>query len=65
MLSVLSKDGDKGYYIMTDAWFDQYLYQIAVGRQQLSAEVAAVLDQEAVVLPPWDPMGSLARASRI
>ena len=59
------KDGDKGYYIMTDAWFDQYLYQIAVGKQQLSAEVAAVLEQEAVVLPPWDPMGSLARASRM
>ena len=29
------------------------------------ASVAAVLAQEPVVLPPWDPMGSLACSSRI
>ena len=50
---------------MTDAWFDQYLYQIAVGRDQLAPDVAAVLEQEPIMLPPWDPMGSLARLSRI
>ncbi|KAJ1823499.1 bleomycin hydrolase [Coemansia sp. RSA 2599] len=53
--------GNKGYLTMTDRWFDQFVYQIVLDKADLSSEVLAVLDQDAVVLPPWDPMGSLAK----
>ncbi len=54
--------GDKGYMIMSDAWFDEYLYEVAVSKQYLAPEVVHLLETEPVVLPPWDPMGALATA---
>jgi bleomycin hydrolase len=54
------ESGHKGYLVMSNAWFDEYLYEITVHKQYLSEELLAVLETEPVVLPPWDPMGSLA-----
>ncbi|CAF3825569.1 unnamed protein product [Adineta steineri] len=51
---------DKGYLIMTDEWFDEYLYEVVVDKKHLSKEVLAVLDQEPIILKAWDPMGALA-----
>lgn len=56
------KPGDKGFFQMTDSWFDEYTYEVVVDRRHLSPEVLAVLEQSPVELEPWDPMGSLARA---
>ncbi|KAJ2008019.1 bleomycin hydrolase [Coemansia thaxteri] len=53
--------GNSGYLTMTDRWFDEYVYQIVLEKSDLPKEVLAVLDQDAVVLPPWDPMGALAK----
>ena len=55
--------GDKGSMIMSDQWFEEYLYEVTVNKQYLSAELLAVLDTEATILPPWDPMGALAKAA--
>lgn len=55
-----SLPSDKGYYLMTDAWFDEYMYQIIVKKSDLSPELKAVMDTDPVVLPAWDPMGALA-----
>lgn len=52
--------GKKGYFIMSDQWFTQYMYQVVVNKKYLSKEQLAILDTEAIVLNPWDPMGSLA-----
>ncbi len=52
--------GDKGYFQMTDAWFDQYMYEVVVHRRYLEDGLLKALDEEPIVLPPWDPMGSLA-----
>jgi bleomycin hydrolase len=54
--------GDEGYMTMTDRWFEEYLYEVMVSRQFLSPEILAILDTAPVVLPPWDPMGALAKA---
>lgn len=56
------KLGDKGYLVMSDAWFDEYVYELAVGRKFLSEELQQIFTQEPIVLPPWDPMGALAIA---
>ncbi len=56
------KGGDKGFMVMTDAWFDEYLYEVLVDRRYLPQELLPTLDAEPVPLPPWDPMGALAAA---
>ncbi|MBN2380955.1 C1 family peptidase [candidate division WOR-3 bacterium] len=57
------KVGDKGYFVMSDAWFEGYTYEIAVEKKYLPKELLHVLDTEPVRLPPWDPMGALAHCS--
>jgi len=57
------KVGDKGYFVMSDRWFDEYLFEVVVARAHLPKRVLKALDTEQpIVLPPWDPMGSLARS---
>ena len=53
---------DKGYLCMTDEWFGEWVYQVAVDRAILDPKILAVLDTEAIVLPAWDPMGALAKS---
>ncbi len=55
------KVGDKGYFVMSDRWFDEYMFEVVIDRRHLPKRVVKVLDTEPVVLAPWDPMGSLAR----
>ncbi|MCL6454334.1 MAG: C1 family peptidase [Alicyclobacillus sp.] len=52
--------GNEGFYVMSDAWFDEYMYQVVVDKKYLSDELRQALAQEPIVLKPWDPMGSLA-----
>ena len=53
--------GKKGYFVMSDQWFDQYMYQVVVKKSYLSPELQKALSEPPIKLPPWDPMGSLAR----
>nr|WP_296474825.1 C1 family peptidase [uncultured Acetatifactor sp.] len=52
--------GEKGYYVMSDDWFDEYMYQIVVDKKYLPEELVAEYETEPIMLEPWDPMGSLA-----
>jgi bleomycin hydrolase len=52
--------GEKGYFIMSDSWFDEFNYQVVINKKYLTSELLGQLKQEPIVLPPWDPMGSLA-----
>ncbi len=54
------KNGNKGYFVMSDAWFDQYVYQIVIDKKYLSPELQQAWETKPVELKPWDPMGSLA-----
>jgi bleomycin hydrolase len=54
------KVGSKGYFTASDAWMDEYTYQIVVRKEFLTAEELAAYEAEPVVLLPWDPMGALA-----
>lgn len=49
-----------GYLCMTDEWFSEYVYEVVVDQKYVPEEVLAVLEQEPIVLPAWDPMGALA-----
>lgn len=54
-------NGRKGFFVITDSWFDQHMFEIAARREALPVELRDAIDQEPIVLPAWDPMGSLAR----
>ncbi|MBQ6394749.1 MAG: C1 family peptidase [Atopobiaceae bacterium] len=50
-----------GFDSITDPWFDEYVYQVVVDKKYLTDEQRSVYEtEEATVLEPWDPMGSLA-----
>lgn len=52
--------GNDGYLIMSDAWFDEYMYQIVVNKKYLDGDMLSALKTDPIELKPWDPMGSLA-----
>jgi len=52
--------GKNGYYVMSDEWFSEFVYQILLKRSYLSEEQLRAFDSEPIELCPWDPMGSLA-----
>ena len=54
------KGGNKGYYLMTDKWFDEYNYEIVVDKKYLPKRILELFDKDPVKLAPWDPMGALA-----
>ncbi|HEL2591284.1 TPA: aminopeptidase C [Streptococcus suis] len=54
------KVGDKGYFVASNSWMDEYTYQIVVRKEFLTQEELAAYQAQPQVLAPWDPMGALA-----
>ncbi|HEM3428737.1 TPA: aminopeptidase C [Streptococcus suis] len=54
------KVGDKGYFVASDSWMDEYTYQIVVRKEFLTPEELVAYQAQPQVLAPWDPMGALA-----
>jgi len=48
--------GHKGYLTMTDRWFEEYMFRLVVNKKFVPANILKVLDQKAIMLPPWDAM---------
>ena len=48
--------GYKGCLIMTDEWFDEYMFRLVVEKKYVPADVLKMLEQTPVQLPAWDPM---------
>ena len=48
--------GYKGNVIMTDEWFNEYMFRLVAERKYVPADVLKMLDQKPVLLPAWDPM---------
>ncbi len=53
-------NGRKGFFVMSDSWFDEHMFEIAARKSLLPTDLQEALEEEPIVLPPWDPMGSLA-----
>jgi bleomycin hydrolase len=53
--------GKDGFYTMNDSWFDEYVFEIAARRDALPGHLQRALGAKPIMLPAWDPMGSLAR----
>ena len=52
--------GFDGYFVLDDAWFGEFAFQILLNKSYFSKEQAEAFAQDPIVLKPWDPMGSLA-----
>ncbi len=50
------KTGHEGYLTMTDQWFDEYMFRLIIHKKYIDEDVLKILEQEAVLLPPWDPV---------
>ena len=48
--------GYQGNIIMTDAWFNEYMFRLVVEKQFVPADVMQMLEQKPIMLPAWDPM---------
>ena len=45
-----------GHLILTDPWFDEYMFRLVVERKYVPENLARLLDQKPIMLPAWDPM---------
>ena len=54
------KSGEKGYFLMSDKWFDEYNFEVVVDKKYLSKDILNIFKKRPIKLEPWDPMGSLA-----
>ena len=48
--------GYKGNIIMTDEWFNEYMFRLVVEKKYIPADVMAQMKQKPILLPAWDPM---------
>jgi bleomycin hydrolase len=48
--------GYNGNIIMTDEWFNEYMFRLVVEKKYVPADVMALLNQKPILLPAWDPM---------
>ena len=48
--------GWKGNIIMTDEWFNEYMFRLVVEKKYVPADVLDMLKQKPTLLPAWDPM---------
>ena len=52
--------GDSGFFTMDDQWFTDNVFEVVVPKSALPEDLASAVDSEPIVLPAWDPMGTLA-----
>ncbi len=55
-----TENGEKGFFVMNDSWFDEHVFEVAARTRYLPPKLRRALARPPIVLPPWDPMGSLA-----
>ena len=51
-----AKSGWRGNLIMTDEWFEEYMFRVVVDKKYIPAETLKLLEQKPQMLPSWDPM---------
>lgn len=47
-----------GHLIMSDKWFDEYMFRLVANKKYVPADILKILKQKPTLLPAWDPMFS-------
>ena len=53
-----ASSGHQGHIIMTDEWFDNYMFRLVINKKYASEKVLKASQQKPTLLPCWDPMFS-------
>lgn len=53
------KVGDNGYYVMSDAWFDNFVYEVAVRKDLLPEDLQQAFGTDPIILPYWSSFDPL------
>ena len=48
--------GFQGTLIMTDEWFDEYMFRLVVDKKYIPENILKILNEKPTMLPAWDPM---------
>jgi bleomycin hydrolase len=48
--------GYQGHLIMTDEWFNEYMFRLVVEKKYVPAKIMELLKLKPIRLPAWDPM---------
>ena len=48
--------GYKGHMIMTDEWFNEYMFRLVIKKCYVGQKYLDMLKQKPIMLPAWDPM---------
>lgn len=48
--------GYQGHLIMTDEWFNEYMFRLVVETKYVPARLQEMFQQKPIMLPAWDPM---------
>ena len=51
-----ASSGYQGNLIMTDEWFENYMFRVVVEKKYVPADILKLLEQKPIMLPSWDPM---------
>ena len=51
-----AESGYKGNLIMTDEWFEEYMFRVVVDKKYIPEATLRLLNQKPIMLPSWDPM---------
>ncbi|WEV72563.1 C1 family peptidase [Bifidobacterium sp. ESL0790] len=49
-------NGVDGYFVASDQWFSRFITELIIRKEFLSPETLAVIEQEPVMLEPWEPL---------
>ncbi|GFG32860.1 hypothetical protein Cfor_09294 [Coptotermes formosanus] len=52
--------GEKGYLVISRDWFTEFVFEVVVDKKFVPQEIMEVFTMKPIVLPAWDPMGTLA-----
>jgi len=53
--------GTDGFQLMTNDWFNEYVFQIIIHKSKLFDSEKELLFKDPLIVPPWDPLGTLAK----
>ena len=48
--------GHKGHMIMTDEWFNEYMFRLVINKRYVDQKYLDMIKQKPTMLPAWDPM---------
>ena len=51
-----ASSGHNAYLIMTNKWFNEYMFRVVVNKKYMPKKLMKLMEQKPTLLPAWDPM---------